>query len=57
MQTLSRYFVAFLLILVSHFIEDADSEKETRQVYKPKTEIQKVTVEKVIVTPKHTLCS
>jgi hypothetical protein len=27
MQTLSRYFVAFLLLLVSNFLEDRETEK------------------------------
>ncbi|MBT8204620.1 MAG: hypothetical protein KJP14_00010 [Eudoraea sp.] len=31
MQTLSRYFVAFLLLLVSSFLEDSEPEKETQQ--------------------------
>ena len=31
MQTLSRYFVAFLLLLVSSFLEEKEPETETQQ--------------------------
>lgn len=31
MQTLSRYFVAFLLLMVSSFLEESEPEKETEQ--------------------------
>ena len=39
MQTLSRYFVAFLLVIVSHFLDDVDAEKETQQASLEKIEI------------------
>jgi len=31
MQTLSRYFVAFLLLLVSSFLEEKEPEEATQQ--------------------------
>ena len=31
MQTLSRYFVGFLLLLVSSFLEESEPKKETQQ--------------------------
>lgn len=57
MQTLSRYFVAFLLILVSHFLGDTESEKETSQAYQTQTETQKAPAEKIIVIHATTRCS
>ena len=39
MQTLSRYFVAFLLVLVSSFLEESESEKETQQASLEQIEI------------------
>ncbi len=38
MQTLSRYFVAFLLLLVSSFLEESKPEKESQQVSLEKIE-------------------
>ena len=57
MQTLSRYFVAFLLILVSHFIGDSESENKNEQAYKPQTEIQQAPADIPIPELRQTRCS
>ena len=38
MQTLSRYFVAFLLLLVSSFLEEKEPETSTQQASIQKAE-------------------
>ncbi len=39
MQTLSRYFVALLLLLVSSFLEESEPKKETQQASVENNEI------------------
>ena len=57
MQTLSRYFVAFLLTLVTNFIGDSDSEKQKHHAYQPQKEIQQAPAEKIILEYRSTRCS
>ncbi|NND15477.1 MAG: hypothetical protein HKN89_04055 [Eudoraea sp.] len=39
MQTLSRYFVAFLLLLVSSFLEEQEAENQTQHASLQSVEI------------------
>jgi hypothetical protein len=57
MQTLSRYFVAFLLLLVTNFLGDSKAENENSQVYRHQTEIQKASKEKTILEYRTISCS
>lgn len=57
MQTLSRYFVAFLLLLVTNFLGDSKAENENSQVYRYQTEIQKTSTEKIILEYRTISCS
>ncbi|MCX2719578.1 hypothetical protein [Lentiprolixibacter aurantiacus] len=57
MQTLSRYFVAFLLVLVTNFVGDSESENQKHHAYQPQKEVQKAPAQKVMLEYRFTRCS